>query len=54
MLAFLDVLIVVVPILLAVAFRTILERKVRGSIQRRCGPNIVGYYGVLQPFSRAV
>ncbi|PRD25167.1 UNVERIFIED_CONTAM: NADH-ubiquinone oxidoreductase chain 1 [Trichonephila clavipes] len=51
---FLEILIVVVPILLAVAFMTIIERKVMGSMQRRIGPNVVGYYGVLQPFADAL
>lgn len=46
----LEILIVLVPILLAVAFMTIIERKVIGSMQRRIGPNVVGYYGLLQPF----
>lgn len=46
----LEILIVLVPILLAVAFITIIERKVMASMQRRIGPNVVGYYGVLQPF----
>ena len=50
----LEILIVVVPILLAVAFMTIIERKVMGSMQRRIGPNVVGYYGVLQPFADAL
>lgn len=50
----LEILIVVVPILLAVAFITIIERKVMGSMQRRIGPNVVGYYGVLQPFADAL
>lgn len=50
----LEVLIVVVPILLSVAFMTIIERKVLASMQRRVGPNKVGYYGVLQPFSDAL
>lgn len=48
----LEILIVIVPILLSVAFITIIERKVMGSMQRRIGPNVVGYYGVLQPFLR--
>ena len=48
------ILIVLVPILLCVAFMTIIERKVMGSMQRRIGPNIVGYYGVLQPFADAL
>ena len=47
----LEVLIVLVPILLSVAFMTIIERKVLASMQRRVGPNVVGYYGVMQPFS---
>ena len=41
---------VIVPALLAVAFMTIIERKVLAFCQRRVGPNTVGYYGVLQPF----
>lgn len=51
---FLEVIIVLVPILLAVAFMTIIERKVMGSMQRRIGPNKVGIYGVLQPFADAL
>lgn len=49
---FLEILIVLVPILLSVAFITIIERKVIGSMQRRVGPNVVGYYGVLQPLHK--
>jgi NADH-ubiquinone oxidoreductase chain 1 len=33
---------------------TILERKVLAALQRRVGPNTVGYYGILQPFSDAL
>ena len=50
----LEVLVVLVPILLSVAFITIIERKVLAAIQRRVGPNKVGYYGVLQPFADAL
>ena len=49
-----DVLVVVVPVLLAVAFVTIVERKQLAAHQRRVGPNTVGYYGILQPFSDAL
>jgi NADH-ubiquinone oxidoreductase chain 1 len=45
---------VILPILLAVAWMTILERKVLAATQRRVGPNSVGYYGILQPFSDAL
>ena len=45
----LEVLIVLVPILMTVAFVTIAERKVMAAMQRRCGPNAVGVWGVLQP-----
>jgi len=50
----LEVLVIIVPVLLAVAFMTIIERKALASFQRRVGPNTVGYYGVLQPFSDAL
>nr|YP_010240530.1 NADH dehydrogenase subunit 1 [Phellinotus piptadeniae]QTF87871.1 NADH dehydrogenase subunit 1 [Phellinotus piptadeniae] len=50
----LDVLVVLVPMLLAVAFMTIIERKQLAAHQRRVGPNYVGYFGVLQPFSDAL
>jgi len=48
----LEVFIVLVPILLAVAFITIIERKTLAAIQRRVGPNTVGYYGIMQPFNK--
>lgn len=49
-----EVLTVLVPILLSVAFITVIERKVMASMQRRIGPNIVGFYGTLQPFADAL
>lgn len=49
-----EVLIVTIPALLTVAFVTIAERKTMASMQRRLGPNIVGYYGLLQAFADAL
>nr|AIG23682.1 NADH dehydrogenase subunit 1 [Thylogale billardierii] len=49
-----NLLMYIVPILLAVAFLTLVERKVLGYMQFRKGPNIVGPYGLLQPVADAV
>jgi NADH:ubiquinone oxidoreductase subunit H len=51
---FLKNLPVVLPILLSVAFFTVLERKVLASMQRRRGPNFVGIYGLLQAIADAL
>ena len=50
----LEVLAVTVPVLLTVAFITIAERKTMASMQRRVGPNAVGWYGLLQAFADAL
>jgi NADH:ubiquinone oxidoreductase subunit H len=49
-----EALLVLVPALLIVAFVTIAERKTMASMQRRLGPNIVGYLGLLQAFADAL
>lgn len=41
----------IIPILICVAYLTLMERKVIGSVQRRKGPNVVGMGGLLQPLS---
>jgi NADH-quinone oxidoreductase subunit H len=50
----LSYLILILPILIAVAFFTLAERKVMGSIQHRISPNVVGFLGLLQPIADAV
>ena len=47
----LKILAVVLPLLISVAYFTIAERKLMGSIQRRRGPNVIGFLGLLQPLA---
>jgi NADH-quinone oxidoreductase subunit H len=46
-----ECLLVTVPLLLAVAYMTYVDRKVWASIQLRRGPNVVGPFGLLQPMA---
>ena len=41
----------IVPLLIGVAYLTLLERKVMASMHQRRGPNVVGLFGMLQPFA---
>lgn len=49
-----NLLLLIIPILVAIAFLTLVERKILGYIQLRKGPNVVGPYGLLQPFADAI
>jgi NADH-quinone oxidoreductase subunit H len=44
-------LLVVVPVLISVAYLTLAERKIMGAMQQRSGPNVVGFWGLLQPLA---
>ena len=46
-----EVLAIIVPLLVAVAYLTYAERKVLAAMQLRRGPNVVGPFGLLQPFA---
>ena len=39
------------PLLISIAYLTLIERKVIASMQRRKGPNVIGFFGLLQPFA---
>jgi len=54
LISIIEVILVLVPVLLGVAYVTVAERKTMASMQRRLGPNIVGYYGLLQAFADAL
>jgi len=47
----LKIILIIVPLLLSVAYFTLAERKIMASIQRRRGPNVIGYLGLLQPLA---
>jgi len=54
LISIIEVLLVTVPVLLTVAYVTVAERKTMASMQRRLGPNAVGYLGLLQAFADAL
>jgi len=47
----LKILFLILPLLIAIAYFTLAERKILSSIQRRKGPNVVGTFGLLQPLA---
>lgn len=49
-----EILEIIIIVLIGVAYITLAERKVMGSMQRRKGPNIVGIYGILQPIADGI
>ena len=48
LISIIEVILLMLPSLLAVAYVTVAERKTMASMQRRLGPNAVGYYGLLK------
>jgi len=54
LLKYIIVILVILCLLVSVAFVTIAERKTMASLQRRIGPNVVGFYGLLQAFADAL
>ena len=48
---FIYILLLILPVVITVAFYTLAERKIIAAIQRRTGPNVVGFWGLLQPFA---
>ena len=50
----LKILIVLLPLLLCVAYLTLAERRIIGFMQLRKGPNVIGIFGLLQPWADAL
>ena len=42
---------IILPVLISVAYLTLAERKIMGGMQQRMGPNVVGFFGLLQPLA---
>src|ERR1700723_2731950 len=53
-LTFIEALVLLVPLLIGVAYLTYAERKVLAAMQLRRGPNVVGPFGLWQPFADAL
>nr|YP_009402823.1 NADH dehydrogenase subunit 1 [Compsopogon caeruleus]ARX96183.1 NADH dehydrogenase subunit 1 [Compsopogon caeruleus] len=47
----LKILVIIIPLLVSIAYLTLVERKIMAAIQRRKGPDVVGIWGLLQPLA---
>jgi NADH-quinone oxidoreductase subunit H len=54
LLTFIEALAIIVPVLIMMAYLTYAERKVLAAMQLRKGPNVVGPFGLFQPFADAI
>ena len=50
----LKIIVIIAPLMVFIAYLTFFERKVIGAIQLRKGPNVVGPFGLLQPFADGI
>lgn len=43
-----EMILIIIPLMVGIAFLTLLERKIIGSMQQRRGPNVTGFLGLMQ------